>query len=78
MHNPEKIPGYPGWIQFACGCCAGIMWGGDHPQECNHCWGSGFIALHKKSGVLALYPGGPLLGRLSREEIEERFGSVNR
>jgi hypothetical protein len=61
--KPEPHPDYPGWVYIDCGCCNGIMWGGDYPVECDSCMGSGFQCLHKKSGALALYPGGPFLGR---------------
>jgi hypothetical protein len=57
-------PGYPGWLRVDCGCCAGIKWGGYTPQDCERCGGSGLIAVHKKSRVIADYPGGPLRGRL--------------
>lgn len=49
---------YPGWDMLDCGCCAGIQWGGEYPEECNRCNGNGVIYKHRKSGVLAEYPGG--------------------
>ena len=55
--------GYPGWIEKDCGCCNGIKWGGDTPEECDNCGGGGFIAYHIKSKRYALYPGGPFRGR---------------
>lgn len=33
------------------------------PAECDDCGGNGSIVRYVKSGVLAQYPGGPLLGR---------------
>ena len=60
---PAPYPGYPGWIRLDCGCSGGLEWGGEYPRECRNCWGSGMIAKHEKSGVLAYYPGGPFLGR---------------
>lgn len=53
----EPYPGYPGWVMHDCGCCAGIEWGGESPQECRRCNG-GHIAVHVASGVRAKYPGG--------------------
>jgi hypothetical protein len=61
--KPRKVRGHPNWEFIDCGCCAGIMWGGDYPRECKYCGGSGWICRHKKSGVLAWYPGGPFCGR---------------
>ena len=52
-------PDYPGWEIVDCGCCAGILWGGEQPKECKRCGGNGIIYRHKKSKVTALYPGGP-------------------
>jgi hypothetical protein len=55
---------YPNWELVDCGCCMGIEWGGDSPRECEYCRGSGMIAHHKPSGLLTLYPGGPICGRI--------------
>lgn len=63
-------PGFPGWVCDDCGCCAGIRWGGESPDECDNCAGSGRIWRHKQSGVVAQWPGGPLLGRLTKTELE--------
>jgi len=60
---PEPYPGNPGWERVDCGCCSGIEWGGEYPKECRTCGGTGGIALHKRSGLLAHYPGGPFCGR---------------
>lgn len=60
----EPAEGYPGWERIDCGCSNGLEWGGEEPRECRNCGGSGFIFHHIKSGVLALYPGGPLCGKL--------------
>jgi hypothetical protein len=54
----KKCRNYPGWEEIDCGCCVGIEWGGDYPTECERCNGSGTLFHHKKSGVLAEYPGG--------------------
>ena len=58
---------YPNWQMLDCGCCAGIQWGGDEPRECKRCDGSGVLALHRHSRVLAHYPGGPFVGQESIE-----------
>lgn len=55
-------PGYPGWIRRDCHCCAGIRWGGESPVPCDSCHGLGSYAVHRPTGTIALYPGGPLLG----------------
>ena len=67
---PERIGGYPGWVRLDCGCCDGIEWGGDEPQDCYACKGYGSVCLHVKSGVIALYPGGPLCGHATDDEQE--------
>ena len=56
---PRPYPGYPGWAITDCGCCNGIAWGGESPEECSECNGSGTITTHVESGVQAMYPGGP-------------------
>ena len=53
---------YPGWDITDCGCCAGIQWGGEYPRECEDCGATGRYFRHRKSGVTALYPGGPFTG----------------
>ena len=58
----EDYPGYPGWMQVGCGCCAGIEWGGNIPRTCRICEGSGFLSKHTATHRLALYPGGPFRG----------------
>lgn len=60
--HSQPYPDYPGWILLDCGCSGGLQWGGEYPRDCNTCKGSGFIAYHKKSHALALYPGGPFCG----------------
>jgi len=72
--NGEKVVRWPtiesmshsGWEIVDCGCCNGIQWGSgeNEPRECNRCKGGGVIYHHKKSHVLALYPGGPFCGKL--------------
>lgn len=68
--EPEIVEGYPGWMRIDCGCCNGIQWGGEYPIECRTCGGSGVIFRHKKSGTLAQYPGGKMLGREPEEKEE--------
>lgn len=41
---------------------AGVDFAG--PKECDACHGGGFVWLHLPSGSLAVYPGGPFVGRL--------------
>lgn len=60
---PTEPWGKRGWLKVDCGCCNGIEWGGEEPRECKDCGGYGVLALHKKSRVLALYPGGHFMGR---------------
>jgi len=60
---PKKSKRGPGWWKIDCGCCNGIKWGGETPRECSACDGTGVIYKHKKSYVLAKWPGGPFLGR---------------
>ena len=77
VHCPAApYEGRPGWFMLDCGCCAGTEWGGDEPIECGRCRGGGFICLHLPSKVLALYPGGPLCGVASPDDIAsvERLG----
>jgi len=63
---PIRPYGRRGWYQVDCGCCCGIEWGGEEPRECTNCNGTGMYVWHKPSGALALYPGGPFLGRLPK------------
>ena len=70
----QPIDGYPGWVAIDCGCCAGVEWGGDSPEECRSCGGTGQIAQHNESRVLALYPGGPLCGRAVVEALQAAEG----
>ena len=59
---PKPSEDRPGWEEIDCGCCNGIEWGGESPTECSDCKGGGVYFRHIKSGVLAVYPGGPFLG----------------
>ena len=59
--KPEPAKTHPGWEIIDCGCCGGIQWGGEYPRECLDCNGSGSYFRHIKSGVSALYPGGPFV-----------------
>jgi len=60
----QAVDGRPGWVREDCGCCNGISWGGFTPQTCPRCRGNGVIYRHLQSGVLALYVGGPMVGRV--------------
>jgi len=62
-YESQECPKYPDWIQIDCGCSGGLEWGTEEPTECSRCNGSGMIWKHKKSGVLAQYPGGPFIGK---------------
>ena len=62
------IPDYLGWTWEDCGCSAGFVWGAEFPAECSGCDGNGRLARHAQSGVLAVYPGGPLKGRTTPEQ----------
>ena len=64
VYWPAKdYPGYPGWEIIDCGCCNGIAWGGESPEECESCGGTGVLCRHEKSKVFAEYPGGPFMGK---------------
>lgn len=55
---------HPGWTWLDCGCCAGIQWSaGYEAVECSTCGATGLVCRHDSSGTLALYPGGPFVGR---------------
>ncbi len=55
---------WKGWEEIDCKCCNGTEWGGDYPRVCKRCEGLGTLYRHKKTGVLAVYPGGPFRGKL--------------
>jgi len=68
VHVPtEPHPINPGWEIVDCSCCGGLEWGGDYPRECSACQGMGHYCRHIESGALALYPGGPFVGRDSHK-----------
>lgn len=67
--DPKPIEGHPNWWAVDCGCCRGIMWGGDEPRECDDCGATGWLAVHRPSGVLADYPGGPLRGHAELADL---------
>lgn len=72
IHLPDTpAENYSGWTQVDCGCCDGIQWGGEYPRECQECGGTGVIYRHNKSGVLALYPGGPFVGKGDAEILND-------
>ena len=58
---PKPCVDSPGWAEIDCGCCGGIQWGGESPRDCGTCQGNGRYYRHLRSGVLALYPGGPFI-----------------
>ena len=71
--NMDKVASfakeYPNWEEVKCTCHNGIKTSvGHYPKECSRCSGSGYIYRHKKSGVLAEYPGGRLLGQTTKKE----------
>jgi len=77
--KPERIEGYENWWTVDCGCCNGICWGGEEPIECRFCMGRGTICVHRPSGTLAEWPGGPLLGKddgFFTEQIDAGAGAV--
>ncbi|MFW6173108.1 MAG: hypothetical protein ACOC5T_05130 [Elusimicrobiota bacterium] len=73
---PEESTEYPGWEIIDCGCCNGIEWGEEYPKECRSCGGSGVLYRHKKSGTLALYPGGPFAGKSEKQPIAQNYKSI--
>lgn len=64
FYADKPWPNSSDWTQVDCYCCNGIAWGGDSPMECDMCAGNGWYARHEKTGTLALWPGGPLRGRV--------------
>jgi hypothetical protein len=61
--DDREVEDCPGWVETDCGCCGGLQWGGEQPVECDNCGGSGRRFKHLASGVIAMWPGGPFLGR---------------
>jgi hypothetical protein len=59
---PSLHPLSTGWWCIDCGCCNGIQWGGEYPTECRDCGGGGVVFLHEASGLVAAWPGGPIVG----------------
>lgn len=53
-------PGYPNWLLVDCGCSGGTEWSTLPPQGCDVCYGNGVLAKHLPSGLVSLYPGGPI------------------
>jgi hypothetical protein len=49
------------WMHIPCGCCNGLQWGGDTPQECLDCDGTGALWI-TENDRLAEYPGGLFTG----------------
>lgn len=65
------------WRQERCSGCGGhgivsgyTLGGTDFvgAEECDDCNGGGVIYIHRRTGTIAEYPGGRLLGRLSKKE----------
>lgn len=74
---PRLVQGHPEWLMLDCGCCNGLKWGGDEPIECRDCAGTGVQYLHLRSGVIAVYPGGPLLGRIDKQTLTRYREGIN-
>jgi hypothetical protein len=68
IYSLPKKSEYPGWLVIDCGCSSGLQWGGEQPRECRRCEGIGYIYFHTATGIYAVYPGGPLRGRQTKEE----------
>ena len=63
-YDEHAVSMWPGWVVRDCGCRSGEVEGRDGRwRECPSCKGWGRVWKHKKSGVLAEYPGGPFLGK---------------
>ena len=45
----------------------------EEPEECPTCGGSGTIYMETTSGILAEYPGGKFVGKMSKEEMKRRI-----
>jgi hypothetical protein len=73
---PRKWSGYRGWLDIDCGCCNGIQWGGEDPRECRTCEGTGRWAVHVKSGLLKLWPGGSIIGSMLDTEVQKLVAQV--
>ena len=68
--QPYFHPIYPNWIAKDCGCCGGLIWGGEELIDCDSCSG-GTIYIHVPSGLCCHYPGGPIAqGRYTQKEIQ--------
>lgn len=61
------------WKETSCPfCSAGIVFSAGYESvECSDCNGSGKQFIDYNSGVIALYPGGPFVGKLTERELEE-------
>lgn len=68
------------WTKETCSACAGhgivsayTADGSDFTgaKDCDACNGNGQVSISDR-GVIAQYPGGPLLGRLSKQELAAR------
>jgi len=57
-----------GWTTKKCSCIGGRR--GPYGDECGRCGGMREYFIHYKSGVMAMWPGGPFLGKLDKEEIK--------
>ena len=62
IQKDRPYPGYPGWTEVY--CCQGMYLSAtDSIEECEFCHGERYYARHNKTGTLALYPGGKLIGK---------------
>ena len=75
VFKDRPYPNYPGWVEDDCGCCTGLLWGGESPTECDACGGGGFVSIHIKSGAVAYYPGGPFCGKVDAPYISNEVVS---
>jgi hypothetical protein len=61
---PKDSTEYPGWEIIDCFCCNGLEFTCGYTEiECKHCAGQGSYFRHKESRAIAIYPGGPFLGK---------------
>jgi hypothetical protein len=69
------------WKEISCYACGGhgqvsgyTMDGSDFTgaEECDLCNGSGLVFI-SKGGAIAQYPGGPFIGRLTKQEMTQQI-----
>lgn len=69
------------WRKVVCSSCVlGVV--GDYrngdfygPKECNTCGGSGYNWISPK-GAIAMWPGGPFVGTMTKKELAEARGTA--